>query len=104
MNKKPAAPPIIVFPLFGQKGDKGLTSEQLVAEKKAQRKLIRSHSGNPGVRAMFNMVERVAARLQRDGTAPGATSHDAGQAYGAGYVAQILRTVLEGVDEEEGED
>jgi len=101
MTKKPKPPPIIVFPLFGQKGDKGLTSEQLVAEKKAQRALIRRHGANPGVRAMFNMVERVAARLQRDGTSPGATAHDAGQAYGAGYVAQILRAVLEGSEAEE---
>lgn len=98
-----SSPPIIVFPLYPQPKLKGLKPEELAAERKRQRAIIRKESTNPGVRAMFNMVERVAARLQKSGIEPDATPHQAGQAYGAGYVYELLRTVLEGTEEEDEE-
>lgn len=103
-GKPPAPPPVIVFPLFRQQRKTGLGEEELVAERKRQRRLIRENSSNPGVRAMFNMVERVAARLQADGIGPEADRHAQGQAYGAGYVYNVLRTVLEGTEEEDEEE
>lgn len=102
-NGKVAGVPVIVFPLFGQQRKTEMDEEKLVAERKRQRKVIRENSGNAGVRAMFNMVERVAARLQADGIAPEADRHVQGQAYGAGYVYNVLRTVLEGMEEDEEE-
>lgn len=100
-NREP--PPIIVFPLFRQKSDKGLTAEQLEAEKRKQRELIRRHASNPGLRAMFNMVERLAARLQASAIDSSATPHTAGTATGAGYIYNVLRTVLEGTEAEDEE-
>lgn len=97
------SPPIIVFPLYAQPQVKGLDADELAAEKKRQRAIIRHESNNAGVRAMFNMVERVAARLQKSGIEPDATPHQAGQAYGAGYIYELLRTVLEGTEEDEEE-
>jgi hypothetical protein len=100
-----SAPPVIVFPLFGQPRRKtGLNEDEMEAEQKRQRKLIRDHSGNPGVRAMFNMLERIAARLQADGIQPEADRHVQGQACGAGYAYNVIRTVLEGTEDEEEEE
>lgn len=97
-------PPVIVFPLFGQVKQKGLNEEEMAAELKKQRNLIRQNSGNRGVRAMFNMVERMAARLQGDGVEADADKHAQGMACGAGYVYKVLRAVLEGTEEEEEEE
>lgn len=103
-GKPPAPPPVIVFPLYRQQRKTGLDEEEMLAEQKRQRKVIRDHGSHPGVRAMFNMVERVAARLQADGIGPEADRHAQGQAYGAGYVYNVLRTVLEGTEEEDEEE
>ena len=94
-------PPTLVFPLFG--GSPKLSQEEL----QAQQKIVRHHSNNPGVRALFNLIERTAYRLQGEGIQPEATAHDQGQAYGAGYIYGLARTWLEGTEhkpeEESGE-
>jgi hypothetical protein len=87
--------PPLCFPLFG--GPPRLTPEQL----KAQQQLVRHHSNNPGLRALFNLIERQAFRLQGEGILPDATAHEQGQAYGATYIYGIARTWLEGTEEEE---
>lgn len=102
-TKQACAPPVIVFPLFAQQRKTQLSEEELIAERKRQRKVIRENSGNPGLRAMFNMVERLAARLGVDGIQPEADRHAQGQACGAAYVYNVLRAVLEGTEEEDEE-
>jgi len=84
----------LVFPLFGNVPK--LTQDEL----KAQQTLVRHHSNNPGVRALFNLIERTAFRLQGEGVSPEATAHDQGQAYGATYIYGLARTWLEGTEDE----
>jgi hypothetical protein len=92
----------IVFPLFRQPDLAGMTEGEVLAYRREQREIIRRERENPGVQGMFNLVERVAARLQAAGVEPGAGAHEQGQAFGAGYLYEVLRGVLEGSEEGEG--
>lgn len=103
MNTPDANPmPVMVFPLFDQ-GKPVIDQETLVREKRKARALIRDNAKNPGVREMFNMMERLAAKLTQAGISPGSTPHDQGQAYGAIYVMNVIRTCLEADENVSGE-
>lgn len=87
-------PSTLLYPLFN--GPAHLTPE----EKLKERETLRKHSNNPGVRALFNLIERTAFRLQSGGIQPDADKHEQGQAYGAVYVYGIARAWLEGTEED----
>lgn len=93
----------IVFPLFRQPDLSAMTEEEVLAWRRQQRETIRRERENPGVQAMFNLCERVTARLQSAGVVPAATAHEQGQAFGAGHLYSVLREVLEGQEEAEPE-
>jgi hypothetical protein len=76
-------------PLFGQ-------SFHLSAEERQKaRKLVFENRHDPAVRALYNLIERSAFRLQGEGIMAGSTAHDQGQACGALHVASVARTWLE---------
>ena len=104
MSKPPEPQPILVFPLFGQK-QTALTEQDLVAVKRQARRAIRHNANNEGVREMFNMVERIAGRLNADAITRDADKHDQGRADGALHVMNVLRACLEGteIEDENGE-
>lgn len=97
-------PSQIVFPLFPQPDFASLGEDQLWLWRREQRELIRRNRDNPAVQALYNMLERTAARLQAAGIAPGAGPHEQGQAFGAGYLCGIVRGVFEGEEEDTPEE
>jgi hypothetical protein len=86
--------PALLYPLFH--GPAHLDAE----DKREARNLLRKHSNNPGVRALFNLIERTTFRLQADAIQPESGPHQQGQAYGALYVYGLARTWLEGTEDE----
>lgn len=89
------APPVLLCPLFGQSFH--LNPE----ERAAARKLVYQNRHDPAVKALFNLLERSAYRLQGEGVQAGATAHDQGQACGALYVYGLARTWLEVKEDKE---
>jgi hypothetical protein len=98
---------LIVSPLFGQRltADPKLSAEEVLRQKKERRTVMRRHVKNPGLRELFNLLERKAFDLQAAAIQPGADAHAQGQAYGAGYIYQVCRAVFEGqeIDDDEEE-
>jgi len=93
-----STPAILCAPLFGQ--DFHLSHE----ERQAARKLVYQNRHDPALKALFNLLERSAYRLQGEGVQAGATAHDQGQACGALYVYGLARAWLEVKDETPSED
>jgi hypothetical protein len=90
----PDTPPVLIYPLF--QGPAHFDAE----EKRTARDILRKHSNNPGVRALFNLIERATFRLQADAIQPESGPHQQGQAYGALYTYGLARAWLEGLEDE----
>lgn len=94
-------PPTITFPLFPQPDFNRMDEEQLLHWRRGQREAIRSNRENPGVRALYSLLERKSAALQAEGVLPHAGPHQQGQAYGVGYLCQLVRAIIEGEEASE---
>lgn len=83
-------PPVILCaPLFGQ-------AFHLTPDERAKaRKLVFASRNDPALKALYDLIERSAYRMQAEGVMAGATAHDQGQACGALHLCNVARTWLE---------
>lgn len=87
-------PAVILYPSHGCQPVTGRTQAQLDAAMKLRRSAVKDAWEHPGVKALVEIIEQRGCRLQRTAIAPGATVHEAGQAYAIDELITVLHGIL----------
>ena len=80
---------ILCAPLYGQ------AFHLTPAERAQARKLVYANRHDPAIKALYDLIERSAYRMQAEGVMADSTAHDQGQACGALHLCNVARTWLE---------
>lgn len=94
--------PILLFPISGCAPAGSLTEAQHESRLRLLRETVRAHWTEPGLQAALELMEMHGAGIQGRAILPGASTHEAGQAYGVGRLVMLLRGVMETLEKESG--
>jgi hypothetical protein len=92
------APPVIVYPLHGCQEVTHVNERESLLRAGKLREMVRKHWNEPGVKAFIELLEQRTARTQRQAIQPGATQHEAGQAYGLNEFLALLHGIVVSVE------